>query len=105
MKRPVQFLLRYHGERLFLRWDCVTPSLGEFLGELAARYPHLSCRSEIETDTCDARKLSLQPEAERQAKIRLLLNMGLGILVLPLLTRDGGMTVKEATEYMKAYLG
>jgi hypothetical protein len=104
MRKPVQFLLRYDGGRCFLRWDGVKPSLNEFLTVTSSRFPELNATMPSEERIIDARQFAVQPETEREGKIRLLTNLGLGQLILPLLTGRNGMPLKEATTYIAAAL-
>lgn len=103
--RPVQFLLRYDSGRCFLRWDGLRPPLKEYLATIASRVSEMGEIARSEERTIDVRHLASQPEGERRLNISLMVNLGLGQLVLPLLTAGRGMSLKDATRYLDAILG
>ena len=103
-KRPVLRLLRYNGERCFLRWDQIKMPLNKFLDQVSVKYPTLRI-DKSENLVLDVRQLAMQSENERRSKIHLLFDLGLGMLIVPYLTANGGMESTEAKQYVNNVLG
>jgi hypothetical protein len=106
MHRPVEVLLRTDEGKYFLRWDGVKPPLNEFLAAVSSRYPGLSGTAQIGEHTVDAKDLISQPEIERRAKIRFLINLGMVPFAVSLLTTArNGMSLMEASNYVGSIRG